>query len=359
MPHPFRLLRPEEQLADEMRRRIRVGEWADTIPGLHRLVAEFGAGRAVTERAITTLLDTGELLPPTGAGRPVRIARRGKHRFAAGTVLAHATPPDMVSGDGIAVLRALEPRLPAPVFNLRFDTDTPTAERLHRIRETRAKHVVLVSLEATIADTLRDDGRHVVALGAIGKPARAPLIAADYAGTIRAAFARAFAAGHRRVSFPLWRRAPETVAMIREQVGAAYAAAGLRHSPAFDTPIVSDDSPDALHDCIRELFRATPPTALVLNDFIQWVGVTSTLARLRLVVPDDVSLILLTHAPELAAANPSAAHFRFPVPALVEAVCECLDAPPGNRAVAAPHRAFATLPVAGDSLSPPRARPRV
>jgi DNA-binding LacI/PurR family transcriptional regulator len=60
---------------------------------------------------------------------------------------------------------------------------------------------------------------------------------------------------------------------------------------------------------LTSLFRITPPTALVVLKTKWAVGVLSFLARRRLRVPEDVSLVSWGHNSELAWHRPAMAHF--------------------------------------------------
>jgi LacI family transcriptional regulator len=165
-----------------------------------------------------------------------------------------------------------------------------------------------------------------VAAGTAGGTTSAAQVSVSHELLVRGAVRRAFDVGHRRVSFPLWRRTPEVAGRMRGWIAAEYAAAGYRHAPEFDAPVVADREPTALHATLHELLRHTPPTALISSDFQQWLATVTALAKIGLRVPRDVSLICLCSTPDWETATPTQAHFRFPVAELAKSVRKSLDA---------------------------------
>ena len=183
-----------------------------------------------------------------------------------------------------------------------------------------------------VADRLAEAGRIVVAGGAASPPEKVTAVGYSHEQLVRGAISRAFAAGHRRVSFALWRRKPEVAAKMRAWIADEYAKAGYRHAPEFDAPVVPERTAESLHSCLRELLRHTPPTALVVSDFIQWLGTVMVLAQAGLRVPRDLSLVCLCSAREWEAATPSQAHFRHPIAGYARAVRAALGRHRGGQA---------------------------
>lgn len=350
MPDPVSFKSIDAQLAEEMRRRIRTGIWADSIPGIHRLTREFALGRPTVQKALSLLRDSGDIAY-SGVGRAMRPVRRDNDSPLTGSLLAYHLPPDLRSGEAPVVLDALEAALPGPVHRVRLEKIESSETMAARLLESPARIIVTSNLHAEVADRLVAAGRRVVALGGPGTPRLASRVSVSHEALVRQALRNAFAAGHRRVSLVIWRRHPEVAIRMRQWIAAEYANAGLRHAPDFDAPILEDESPEAMHECVRELFRHTPPTALVIHDFPQWVAAITTLCRLRRSVPGDVSTILLTRAAELAATNPGQAHFRHPVDGLVAAVRRILRAPGAPKSP--PQISLPPIWVPGESLATP------
>lgn len=79
---------PYLKVADDLRRRVRAGEWAvdERLPSRAKLAQEYGVGRNVTQRAVERLIVEGLLEGHAGSGTRVRVPRerlrmvRSRHR---------------------------------------------------------------------------------------------------------------------------------------------------------------------------------------------------------------------------------------------------------------------------------------
>lgn len=352
----FNLHSPRSQVAEELRRRIATGEFAGHLPGIRRLMAELGATRTIVEGALDELSHEG-IIVFQGRRKPVEIVRTAPASSGEGTLVVHSDPIERRTGDHREILLAMEEHLPAPVVRLTLSQAGARPERVaERILESPLRHIVVMDHDAEVADRLLNAGRIVVAAGTGGEPTAAPQVSVSHEQLVRGAVRKAFEAGHRRVSFPLWRRLPEVAANMRRWIAAEYLAAGYKHSPEFDAPVVVGREPAALHRTLRELLRHTPPTALIASDFQQWLATVMVLGESGLRMPRDISLICLCSTPEWESATPSPAHFRFPVGAMVAAVARALTA--AERGVTPSTVSLAPEWVPGNSLGAPPALPK-
>ena len=353
MTRRFDIRSPQNQLAGELRARIASGEFAGDMPGLRKIMADFGVTRTVAQGALDELLHTGDLRSrgPSKAAQPVRRTAAAEESER-GTLLVYDRPVELRGGEHREFFLALEAGLPPPVTRLSLDShDAPAKKTLRRILESPCRRIVIMDHRGELADLLADTGRIVVATDTAGAPKRCSRVSVSHEALVRGALRRAFAAGHRRVSFALWRRKPEVAAAMRAWIADEYALVGYRHSPEFDAPVVPERTPEALHACVRELLRVTPPTALIVSDFPEWLGAFMVLADAGLRVPADLSLVSLCAASEWATATPSQAHFKMPVADMVRHIRRALD----NAERGAPPADVPLEPewVPGGSLAPP------
>jgi len=346
----FKLSPPEEQFAAEIRRRLSDGRGGARLPGIAALTRDFGVSRKTVERAFLLLERTGEL--KKGGGRGERVPGRTRGAPRGGTLVAYGLHPELYGSESLDVLRAAAETMPEPVTFLRLESGASREATVERILLSDAGSILLMHQPWGTGAALAAAGRRVVVLGSDGPDSPVPIVAMRFESLIREAFRFAFEASHTRVCYPLWRRRPEIAATMRGWIADEYRRAGLRHSPDFDAPVVDDDSPAAMAACIRSLFRHTPPGALVLQNLPQWLATVQTLSDLRVRVPADVSIVLLSHVRELAASPLAYAHLRYPVPELVSEfrkLMRRLDAgKPGGRTMLEPIRE------PGASLAPPR-----
>lgn len=316
-------------------------------------MADFDVTRKVVEGAIAELIQSGDLRShgPSKPMEPVR--RRRPAHDTQGGLLVTSRPFELRSGIHRELFLAIEATLPAPVTRLNIDAqNTPVEKVVRRILESDCRTIVILDHEGEVADRLAEAGRIVVATGMASPVNKVGHASVSHEMLVRGAVSRAFEAGHRRVSFVLWRRHPEVAPKMRAWIADEYAKAGYRHLPDFDAPIVDDRNSEALHARLHEIIRHTPPTALIVSDFPQWLGTVMVLAQAGLRVPQDISLICLCSAPEWEAATPSQAHFAHPVAALAKAIRLALDAAVRGE----PPEIITLAPewVPGGSLAPPK-----
>ena len=116
--------------------------------------------------------------------------------------------------------------------------------------------------------------------------------------------------GHRKIVLMARprRRLPEPgapeKAFLRELASHGLAV-GEYNLPAWE------ETPEDFHRCLEELFRVTPPTAMVIDETAFFFAAQQFLARLGLRVPEDVSLIATDPDPDFHWCRPSIAHISW------------------------------------------------
>jgi DNA-binding LacI/PurR family transcriptional regulator len=71
--------------------------------------------------------------------------------------------------------------------------------------------------------------------------------------------------------------------------------------------------PEGLHRCLDELFKFTPPTALITSETSIMIAARDHLTKCGLSSPRDVSLISLDQSPLYAWCSPQVSHFVWDV----------------------------------------------
>ncbi|BCU78419.1 substrate-binding domain-containing protein [Luteolibacter sp. LG18] len=345
----FRFLSPSEQLANEMRRRIGRREWTGRLPGVARLMSEFGATRKTVEAAVGMLLDEQWV---SGRGRRSALRIHGPRADLAphGSVLIYDTPPTERSSDHLALFLALERRLPGPVQRLHLPRGMKPSQQLKLIGALEVSCAVVLDVEGPLADAVKARGIRTVALGVASLPETVASFGVSYRELVVSSLERLFEHGHTRITMPMFQRKPEVMVKVREAVRGEFEARGIPYSDLFNVPDVTGDSPRDLHGLIRRLWKFTPPTAVIVNNLRPYLTVFSTCAALGLRVPDHVSLLCLSHSAEMDALEPTPAHFCYPVESLARAVLRALE---NASAHAADSHLFPPAWCPGGSIGPP------
>ena len=330
MPEPVRIRSESSQLAELLRRRIRNNPPGAPLPGQRKLREEYAVSRTTVERALAELENEGCLVA-AGPSRSRRGNSRSDSNEDTGALLVFDLPPELRTGEHRVIAERLSDEFHAT--HLRLDSHTTaTAEVVSHILSHAHRRIILLDHRAEVADRLTESGRTVVTLNAPGRPTACASVAICHESLVRGALTRCFDAGHTRVSTLLWRRKPEVAANMRRWVREEYAARGLRHHPDFDAPIVLGDSPAELHAGLLALLRHTPPSALILSDYSQWIAALGVLGHLRLRVPEEVSLVCLCASPDWRMSFPAPACFSYPVSRVIRAVKNAFEDAEAGRA---------------------------
>lgn len=123
------------------------------------------------------------------------------------------------------------------------------------------------------------------------------------------------AIGHRRIVFvapPHW-ISPQPLGNARNFL-AELAAAGVKTGP-FNLP-AWDETPQGTLRLFEELFRFTPPTAMIFVDYPPLIALQGFLASRGISIPRDVSVVSLDTDPTLPWFCPAPAHCRYEAEAL-------------------------------------------
>jgi len=93
---------------------------------------------------------------------------------------------------------------------------------------------------------------------------------------------------------------------------------------AYHLPDWKEDA-EGLHTCLEMLFGHTPPTAIIFADPDFYHAVHHFLARRRMAVPEDISLVYNDPDPGFAWCRPQVVHFRWGFSHLIRRVLRWAD----------------------------------
>jgi len=291
------------------------------LPGVHPLAEELGVNHKTVRAALRQLEDDGRLvdqgrglqrrivLPEDHAGRALRVAillyedsvRHLDYLVDIQHKLANRGHQSFVPGKTLIELGMKVPRI----------------RRL--VEETEADAWIVWAGSREVLEWFAERERPTFAL--YGRRRRLPIagFGPDHEAAGRSVVQRLVALGHRRI-----------VLLVRESQRASgpgpaeraifeeMAAHGLPMGP-YNLPEWKD-SPEDLHRLLDELFRVTPPTALVIDESVLFHSAKDHLARRGILAPEQVSLICTDPDPTFAWCRPSIAHLNWDSHAVVRRV---------------------------------------
>ena len=302
-----------DQVTEHLRGEILRGRWSGALPGKHQLAAELGVNNKTVEGALRQLEQTGLLLGQ-GAGRRrlINPRQRLSSRALRIALLMNDHELDEKTKLVLEIKHALAAAghtvitLPKSLASVRFDPGGVAA----LVRKTEADAWVVLAASRGVLEWFAS--QPIPAFAVFGNRAgiRIPAVAPDKPPVIAEATRHLIGLGHRRIVL-LARRAvrlPHPTAGI-----AAYLDTLREHgcqTGEFNLPDWEETNA-GFHACLRSLFRATPPTALIVDEVTYFVATMQFLLREGLRVPAEVSLICTDDDVALSHCDPPVSCMRW------------------------------------------------
>lgn len=313
-----------EQVAEYLRGEMLRGRWGEMLPGTPRLSEQLGVNHKTVAAALR-LLEREGLLVGQGAGRKRRIAlpdADAAHPMRVGILVYE--PADHLLGYIVELRHALaeaghdaivvsELRR-AQVEEGNPEAVTDPAKRVARIsqlvKQTAADAWVVMAGSREVLEWFSAQPTPTMAL--FGRRRGLPIAGTgpDKPQVIAVATRKLIELGHRRIVLLCrrMRRLPEPGESERAFLGELRAHGiqpGSYHLPDWEESI------DGFYGVLESLFRLTPPTAILIDEVPFFAATQQFLARRRIRVPEDVSLICTDPDPSFVWCRPSIAHIRW------------------------------------------------
>jgi DNA-binding LacI/PurR family transcriptional regulator len=308
----FTILIPSEQVAAHLRGELLRGRWSGTMPGVPALGAELGVDPKTAGLALSLLEEEG-LLVGQGPGRPRRIEL--PKGLAAPALRVGILPYEDLNRrlDYMVDLRHM---LVEAGHVASFASKTMlelgmNVKRIHRlVAASEADAWVVVSAPREVLEWFSTQPVPAFALFGRRRRVRIAAIGPDHVPTMRTAVQRLIALGHQRiVMLERWGArgtgpGPGERAALEEM-----AKHGLRTGP-YNLPDW-EATPGGLRRVLDELFRVTPPTALIIDEAFLFHAAKEHLAQMGILAPKHVSLICIDGDPTFDWCEPSVAHIQW------------------------------------------------
>ena len=309
---PLRVWTATEQVVAWLRQALRRGEWGGRMPGGDRLAAELGVGRNTMEAALQLLEQEG-LLAGQGPGRRRRIAVAGNQTARPLRLAILDYEPAALTGGYMFELRLqLEEAGHRPFYAAKslqeLGMDVRRVARL--VAQTKADAWIVCAASREVLEWFA--AQPVPAFALFGRRRGLPIagVGPDHVSASVAVVRRLIELGHRRIVLLARRqqRLPEPGAAERAILN-ELAAHGIGTS-SFNLPDW-EETRAGFHACLKELFRLTPPTALIVDEAPFFVAARHFLGERGLRVPRDVSLVCGDPDPAFAWCEPTVSHIRW------------------------------------------------
>ena len=322
----FALLSASEQAANHLREQILNGIWGDEIPGAPTLAAELGINHETVIAALRRLEHEG-LLVSQGIGRKRKIVLPESYAPPSLRVaILDYDAPSKGSDYKIDLRHRLVEAGHVPLLADKTleDLGMDVGRVARFVKKTGADAWVVSAASRDVLRWFADYEKPAFAL--FGRRGTLPIagVGPDHVTAGRLLVRRLVALGHQRIVTLVreHRRLPkpgQAERTILEEIQAHGIPTSSYNLPDWD------DTPGGFHRLLDELFRVTPPTALILEEPFLFHAAKDHLARHGILAPAQVSLICSDPDPTFAWCRPTIAHFNWDYRPVVRRVVRWAD----------------------------------
>ncbi len=309
---PFRSLTAIEQLAAYLRTEMQAGALGETMPGVHRLAKELGVGQKSVGAAMA-LLEREGLVIRHGERRRCQIlpqAESAKSGLRVGLLLYESY--DRMEPFLLELHHLIENAGHVPVFSSKTLMDLGID--LERVKDYVKHHEVdawvVFSVSTDILEWFATGP--VPAFSVFGQRHRLPIAGTgpDKVPALREVVRRLVGLGHRKIVRVVRedRRKPQPAVLEQaflDELAAQGITTGDYNLPEWE------ESPEGFKQCLDNLFRLTPPTALFLDEVFFFTIAQHYLARRGILSPEHVSLICSDPDPSFDWFLPRVSHIQW------------------------------------------------
>lgn len=301
-----------EQAASHLRAEILKGRWTGFMPGRRVLARELMVNHSTIQGALE-LLEADGVLVAEGVGKRRRIA--GTEAHAPRNLRVGLMLYDPPSGK-LEYMMDLRHGLEAAghVVVMPSKSLIELGMNVGRVAREVEKHPADAWMICGGSKDVLEwfAGQNAPAFALFGRRRQIAMAGTgpDKLLAQRASLRRLFALGHRRIVMLAReeRRRPvpgEVEQAFLNEIEALGMKTGDYHLPDWK------DSPEGLRKCLDELFKITPPSAILVQEVTIFLATQQHLASRGIVAPRDVSLICGDHDDMLSWLHPTVAHIRW------------------------------------------------
>lgn len=309
----LKILSIPDQIAAHLRGEITRGRWTGQLPGRNELARQLEVGITSVEEALRQLEGEGVLVAQ-GAGRMRQIVDTTRYTDKRRLRIAllgyeKSTVSEGIFSEAAHVLReaghdAFFTR------NSLLELGMNVRRVASQVGKTEADAWIVCSAPREITEWFASQTTPAFSLFGRRRGVRIASVGPEKSLAIAAAARRLIELGHQRIVLLCRpdRRLP--VPGTPERAFLAELAAHGITPGAYHLPDWEDGS-DGFQSRLERLFEVTPPTALMVDEMLLFVATQQFLARKKLSIPEDVSLVSIESDPAFEWCRPSIAQVRW------------------------------------------------
>ncbi len=311
---PIRLISVSEQTVDYLRKEIHEGRWSDRLPGVVRLAEECDVSTGVVRNALLKLEVEG-VITAGGLGRCRRILPPKQGTSSPRTLRVGFLLHDTIN-DSDPILWQIQRDLEAAGHIIlipkksQLQLNYKIGSIIRMVEETAVDAWIICSGSRELLEWFAVQSTPSIALygrsGGLALARTGP----DKGPACLDATRQLIALGHRRiVMITLAGRRKPVPGTIERRVLEEIRAHGIETGP-YNLPNW-EETPEGFNTLLENLFRTTPPTALIIDEIQKLIATMQFLARRHIDIPEQVSLVSLDFEKALSWCHPSIAHMEW------------------------------------------------
>lgn len=309
----LRIRTATDQLADYLKEEIRAGRWTDRMPGESWLMTHLQVGRGTVRAAMARMEEEG-LLVSHGQGRWRKIVKSLASEATRTIRLKIFLYEKEAAGDidnSSLLAQLLAAGIDATFTEKSLKDLGMRTDRVARyVHQHPADAWVVSAASREVLEWFAIQPSPALAM--YGRSRRLPIAAAfpDMLPGQTEAVGRLIHLGHRRIVMLTReeRRKPQLSRpeqIFLDQLEAAGIKTGAYNIPDWE------ETREGLRRRLDELFRHSPPTALIFQEAPIFIAARAYLADRGIVAPRDVSLVVADRDPSFAWSDPIPAHIQW------------------------------------------------
>lgn len=315
--NPLRRVSIIEQTAEHLRDALLKGRWSVQIPGVVRLCEELGVAKATMRGALRIIEAEGLVALKTKDGRSCRIithTAKKKRNLRIGFLLWETLAEENATCQQIITETRHE--LESSGFFPFLSTVTQCSLRhdlrriVRYITDTNADAWIVFGGTRAVLEWFSQQPLPCFAFAGRRSGLPIPAAAPDKVPAYIAATRCLVEHGHRRIVLlcSKMRRFPEPGRIERAYL-TELESCGIKPSE-YNMPDW-EETPEGYHRILTELFRLTPPTAIIIDEIRHYLAALQFFAHHKIAIPDQVSLICTDYDPSFAWCRPSISHIHW------------------------------------------------
>lgn len=301
------------QLAEQLKQQIRSKKWTNTMPGESWMMTQFQLGRGTVRAAMAQLEEEGFLVP-CGQGKRRRIVI-SEDTLSTRKIRVRILPYERNDRWRIDISSLMAEFLEA---GMNADIASKSQKDLGMQVDRVARYVNQNPVDAWVVTSSSREilewfaGQPTPTIAMFGRHTKLPIAAAFpvMIPGLLAAVQRLIDLGHKRIVMLTREERRKPQLSHPEQIFIDYLEAAGIATGDYNLPDW-EESREGLGRLLDELFRFSPPTALIFQEAQLFIAARSHLADRGIVAPRDVSLVVADYDPSFGWSHPIPSHIHW------------------------------------------------